>query len=168
MPPKSKTQPKPVSKTKTAKTPSTVVVNLPPDADRLLAENGIDLVAALKESGLAVRRVPVPKDAPKPEGTKEVLLALAGIGVTVSLVASGISKVLDALGRNKKYLVSQRKLMPVLDGKGKPVCDAKGQPLTYWATEKQLLEAKQTTEGRGKMSLEVRPTLLKFSSASGK
>jgi hypothetical protein len=149
-------------------TESSFVITLPPDAQRQLADNGVDIVVALKESGLAVRRAPIPKGVPAVEGTKEVILAIVGIGVTASLIATGITKVLDALGRNKKYLVSQKKLVPVLDGKGTPVKDAKGEPVMYWASETQLLEAKQTAQGAGRIAVEVGPTMLKFSSTSGK
>lgn len=149
-------------------TTSTFVVALPPDADRLLADNGVDLVAALREMGVPVRRTPIPKGVPPAEGTKEVLLAIVGVGITVSLIASGITKILDALGRNKKYLVSQRKLVPVLDREGKLVKGAKGKPVMYWTKETQLLEAKQTGQALGKTDIEVRPTMIKFSSTSGK
>jgi hypothetical protein len=149
-------------------TKSSYIVALPPDADRLLADNGVDLVAALREVGVPVRRTPIPRAVPLAEGTKEVLLAIVGVGITASLVASGIAKILDALGRNKKYLVSQKKLVPVLDREGKLVKDAKGKPAMYWTKETRLLEAKQTGQELGKTDIEVRPTMIKFSSTSGK
>jgi hypothetical protein len=149
-------------------TKSCFVIALPPDADRLLADNDVDLIAALKEVGVPVRRAPTPKGVPPADGTKEVILAIVGVGVTATLVATGIAKVLDALGRNKKYLVSQQKLVPVLDSKGKPIKDATGKPVMYWTEETRLLEAKQTTQALGKTDVQVRPTMIKFTSISGK
>ncbi len=75
---------------------------------------------------------------------------------------------LDALGRNKKFLVTEHELVPVLDGKGKPVNGAAGKPVMYWSEKNRLIEAQQTTQDRSTVSGEVRPTLLKFSLSSGK
>ena len=104
---------------------------------------------------------------PPSEGGKEILLTLVAVGLTAPLVASAIVKVLDSLSRNKKYLVSEHVLEPVLDGKGKPVTGSDGRPITYWAEKTRLLEPAQVAQDKSKITAEVRPTMLKFSVSGG-
>jgi hypothetical protein len=132
-----------------------------------LFDNGVDLVRALQNDGLGVTRGALPTTAaPVGEGGKEVVLTLLAVGLTASLVAAGVAKVLDALGRNRKFLVAEHQL-PVLDCKGQPVKDAAGQPVLYWTEQNRLVEAAQTAQDKSKFTVEARPTLLKFSVGSG-
>jgi hypothetical protein len=147
---------------------STVVISLPQEAQGLLAENSIDLIAQLRKDGLNISREPLPAGIPAPETGKEVLLTLVAIGITFPMIASGIARILDALGRNRKFLVTECELMPVLDGAGKPLKHAGGEPVMYWAEKQRLVEAVQVSEGKSTLSGEVRPTMLKFSVTSGK
>jgi hypothetical protein len=147
---------------------STYIISLPPEAQELLVDNGVDLVRALQNEGLGVTRGALPTTAaPVGEGGKEVVLTLLAVGLTASLVAAGVAKVLDALGRNRKFLVAEHQLVPVLDGKGQPVKDAAGQPVLYWSEQNRLVEAAQTAQDKSKFTVEARPTLLKFSVGSG-
>jgi hypothetical protein len=140
-----------------------LMIELPEEARELLADNGIDLITALRESGLAVRRSSEAPPVPVAEGGKEVALTIVAIGVASTLVATGIAKILDALGRNKKFVATEHVLAPVVDGDGKPLHDASGQPLLYWAERQRLVEAQQTTQDGSNISLEAGPGLLKFS-----
>jgi hypothetical protein len=148
--------------------PETYVISLPQEAQGLLAENGIDLIAALRTDGLEVNRGSLPAGTLPEEGGKEIILALVAVGLTATMVASGITKILDALGRNKKFLVTEHELTPVLDGEGKPIKNATGQPVMFWAEKKRLVEATQVTQGKSAISAEVHPTMLKFTASSGK
>lgn len=141
----------------------TLVIELPDEANQLLAENGVDLIAALCESGINVTRSPSTPPFPAKTGGKEVALTIVAVGVAATLVAAGIAKILDALGRNRKVVVTELVLVPVVDGSGKPVHDAAGQPVMFWAEKTRLIDAKQTTQDKGILALEAGPKLLKFS-----
>jgi hypothetical protein len=147
--------------------PDIYIVNLPPEARELLADNGIDLVTTLREEGLEVSRGPRPEDVPLPEGRKDVVLVLMATGLTASMIATGIAKVLDAIGRNRKFLVSEKKRVPVLDGTGKVVTDAAGAPLLYWTEVPRVIESTQTVQDKSTISAKV-PTLLEFTVKSGR
>ena len=97
------------------------------------------------------------------------MLAILAIGVTVSLVAAGVAKILDALGRNTKFLVTEYELVPVAGRDGQTVCDASNKPVLYWSEKKGLLEATRTVQDRSTSSLDFHggPTLLKFTTQSG-
>jgi hypothetical protein len=143
------------------------VIDLPQELEDSLKENGVDLVAALRDEGLDVRRGPVPEGAPIEKGGKAVLLTLLVAGVTASMLASAIAKVLDSISRNKKYLVTEDVLLPVVDGSGKPVKDADGQATMYWAERSKLIESTQVTQDKSNLMAEVRPTRLTFKLKSG-
>lgn len=145
---------------------NTYVVTLPSAVQALLAENDVDLATALRADGLEVERAALPTGAPAPEG-KEVVLVLAAAGLGAALLSNGIVKILDAIGRNKKFLVTEHELVPALDKKGKPVKDKSGEPVMYWKAKKRLIEARQTAQGKDAIAAEVRPTMLKFSVKSG-
>jgi hypothetical protein len=146
-----------------------IILDLPMDAQRLLADNGIDLIRALRDSGLEIKRSTPSAAVPHAEGGKEPVLAILAVGVTASLIAAGVAKILDALGRNKKFLVTEYELLPVAGRDGKTVRDASNNPVLYWSEKKRLLEATQIAQDRSTSSLDVHvgPTLLKFSTKSG-
>ena len=144
----------------------TYVVTLPSAVQAVLAENGVDLAVALRADGLDVKRAALPAGAPAPEG-KDVTLVLAAAGLGAALLSAGIVKILDALGRNKKFLVTEHELVPVLDKKGKPVKDKAGEPVMYWKATKRLIEAKQTAQDKSEVAAEIGPTMLKVSVKSG-
>ena len=141
----------------------TLVIELPDEAKQLLTENGVDLITALRESGLDVTRSPSAPPVPVAEGGKEVALTIIAVGVAVTLVANGIVKILDALGRNKKFIWTEHGLATVLDASGRPVYDAAGQPVLYPTEKTHLIEAKPTAQGKDSTVVEARPYLLKIS-----
>jgi hypothetical protein len=145
----------------------TYVVSLPGEAQELLAENGMDLVSVLHEQGLIVQATSLPEDLPNRTGEKEILLMLIGVALTAQALAAAISKVLDALARNKKFLVTESDLLPVLNDSGEPVKNTAGEPITYWSERKRILEPSRSDQDKTKTELELKPTLLKFSIESG-
>jgi hypothetical protein len=147
-----------------------IILDLPAEAQGLLADNGVELISALRDAGLNVKRGSFPTGVPFPEGGKEPVLTILAIGVTVPLVAAGIAKILDALGRNRKFLVTERRLTPVETSDGRPLRDANGDPVLFWSERTQLLEATQTAQDRSSTDFSYRmgPILLKFSASSGK
>jgi hypothetical protein len=147
----------------------TIIIELSLEDQRLLVENSVDIVSALRKVGLNVVRAPQPPGMPFSDGGKEPVLTILAIGVTVSLVASGIVKILDALGRNKKTIVTEHELVPVADRLGKPIKDEAGKPVLYWSEKKRLIEAKETTQDKSNSVLAAHagPIFLKFSTKSG-
>jgi hypothetical protein len=145
----------------------TFVIAFSPDLRGLLEDNGINITAALRDAGVQVHRTAQPVAISEEEGGKEVVLTLLAVGLTAWMLAAAITKILDAVGRNKKILVTERELRPVLDGANIVVRGADGEPLMYWAEEHRLLEAQQAAQDKSKISAEIRPTMLKFSVSSG-
>jgi hypothetical protein len=79
----------------------TVIVTLDPEVEALLSDNSVNLITQLKKQGLEVKRGKGSKVLPAAEnGTKSVELIILASAVAAPLVATGISKVIDALGRH--------------------------------------------------------------------
>ena len=111
--------------------------------------------------GLDVRRDTTPDPTRPADGRKSAELAVLAVGVATPLIATAVAKVLDALGRNRKYLVTERKLVPAVDTTGTPVVDSAGRPILYWAEHARLIEAGAAGTEQTKASLKV-PALLDF------
>jgi hypothetical protein len=82
------------------------VVDLSPEVVQLLTENQIDLLAELKKQGLDVTRGSRPPELPQPSGTKSVELLILASAVATPFVASAIARVVDAVGRNRRAVVT--------------------------------------------------------------
>jgi hypothetical protein len=144
----------------------TYFLELPTELKAMLADNEVDLVAELRKGGLDVQRSLKP--SPVSDGGKEVVLAITAIGLTAVAVASGIAKVIDALGRNKKMKATERKLEPALDASGRPIRDAKGNPVMKWSETERMVEATQTTQDKTAIDANVGgESLLRFSIRNG-
>jgi hypothetical protein len=143
---------------------SRILVELSRDIAENFADNGIDIARELRAQGLEVQRGNSNLDGLPTEGGKEVALALVGVGITVMAIATGITKIIDALGRNQKIAVTHRVLKPALDPNGTPIHTPDGKPVMYWADETQLLEARQTRQDQTRFEAHVGgPSLLSFS-----
>ena len=101
----------------------TYLVELSSDAQAVLADNAIDIIRELQREGIDVRRGALPEKVPSEEGGKEILLVLLAGSVSAYVIASAVTKILDSLGRNKKYLATRQILSSVLDEAGNPVKD---------------------------------------------
>jgi hypothetical protein len=86
--------------------PQTVIVSLSPEAAQLLADNSIDLLSELNKQGLEVSRGSRPKDLRQNPSTKSIELIILASAVATPLVASAIARVIDAVGRNRKAVVT--------------------------------------------------------------
>jgi predicted oxidoreductase len=82
-------------------------INLSPEAAETLAENDVDLLAELRKQGLEITRSARPAEVPQPEaGTKSVELIILASAASAPLVASGIARIIDALSRKKRAVVT--------------------------------------------------------------
>jgi hypothetical protein len=138
-----------------------IYLRIPDHALAELADNGIDLVQALRDGGLDVRASAAPDPTRPADGRKDIVLALLAVGAAAPLVGIAIAKVLDALGRNRKYLVSERALVQATDAHGHPAVDDQGRPVMYWSEKQRLIEAGVAGTERSSAKLHV-PGLLEF------
>jgi hypothetical protein len=146
------------------------VLELPLEAQRLLADNSIDLIKQLRADHLSVRQGGLPPGVPPAEGAKEVVLTILAVGITGSLLAGAVAKILDALGRNKKFVATEHELVPVMDRSGEPVLNANGEPVLYWSEKARMVESARTSQSGSTSSIEAKagPLLIKFSTTDGK
>jgi hypothetical protein len=123
--------------------PQRVVLLLPPEAQALLDDNGIDLVEQLNRRGLQVERGhghdPVTEGEGQSRDVVTVILASAGL---VTAIGAAVCMVLEALGRNKSFIADEVELTPVVDSAGAPVVGKDGEPVLYWKNTKKLIEAR--------------------------
>jgi hypothetical protein len=85
----------------------TIVISLDPAVTALLADNGLDLLTELRNQQLDVKRSPRPTELkPADPGTKSVELIILASAAAAPLVAAAITRVIDALGRGRKALVT--------------------------------------------------------------
>lgn len=143
-----------------------IYLRLPTEAQKLLADSDIDLVATLREEGFDVCRSAAPDPTREPSGEKDAAQVILAFGTAAPLIAIAIAKVLDSLGRNQKYVASRRVLKPAVDKDGEQVRNASGKPIMYWSDEKYLVEAIQTVQDKTSASLKV-PQLLEFEIKNG-
>jgi hypothetical protein len=138
-------------------TASTIFLDFSEDVAELLTDNTLDLVEELRSLGLDVRRGDDPDPAGVP-GAKGLELTILAIGVSIPLVAAGIARICDALGRNRTA-VKELHLLPVLDREGAPVRAPDGRPLVYWAE----VHSNKSTERPSRENLSVEAGLTKLS-----
>lgn len=127
---------------------SSVFIFLDRELDEVLVENGVDLVEALRDQGLAVERGSE-ADPAAAEGTKEAALVILATGVTFALLGQAIARVVEALNQ-KPVVVTKRECTPVLDASGRPVPGGRGgKPLMQWReTPTVVIPQHQATEHR--------------------
>lgn len=122
-------------------------LSLSPEAQRLLADNEVDLFQQIRREGLAVQRTEPPETGPVLiAGSKAVELVILVSAVAAPLVASAVSRIIDAIGRNQRAVVTNKIWTSVLGPDGKPILDASGKPVMEWKETHQLLEPQQTTQ----------------------
>lgn len=110
-----------------------ILVYAAPEARELLIDNECDVIATLKSSGLDVERGTWPADGPPmPQGAKGAELVILASAISAPLVAAAIARILDAIGRNKGLIVTEKVWAPAHDDSGKPLLDGLGQPLMQW------------------------------------
>jgi hypothetical protein len=143
-----------------------VFIFLSDEALDLVNENGIDLVAELCKQGLDVKRGQVANPAAQ-AGEKEATLVILAIGLAAPLVGIGIAKVIDAIGRNKRAVVMDRRCVPVLDQQGNLVRKPDGQVAMQWEEISKLLEPKQGQEQKLQVDGELLGAKISLQEAHG-
>lgn len=124
-----------------------VLINLSPQVRKLLDDNEIHLVRALDGLGVKTTRSDLPKSRPFPEvGLKSAELVILVSAVSVPLVASGIARIIDALGRNRRVVAIATEWKPALGEDGKPIIDSAGRAAMEWRETPALLEPTQTRQ----------------------
>ncbi len=132
--------------------PQPIYVALSPEVLELLNDNQVDLVEELNRQGLQVRRDYRPDPATKTDGQeREIVLIILASAAAFGAVSMGIAKIIDALGRNKRVVVTERQLTPLLDGAGKVIRDPAGQPILYWRDGKRMIEPANVQEETSKV-----------------
>lgn len=86
-----------------------IAISLAPDVRAVIDENGLDLVEALREQGLDVKRSDLPFENSNEHGLKSVELIVLASGAAAPLVASAIARIIDAINRGRKTTVSKTK-----------------------------------------------------------
>jgi hypothetical protein len=127
-----------------------IIVSLSPEAIGLLADNGLDLLTVLRQQGVEVQRGEWPEDGPPREsGTKSTELVILASAAAAPMIAVAIARIFDAIGRNRRPVVMERKYEPALDAEGQPIRDADGNPVMKWTeTEKPASAPTETTQAQ--------------------
>jgi hypothetical protein len=82
----------------------------------------------LKQNKISVSPTALPETGPSPEaGLKSPELVILVSAVAVPLVASGIARIIDALGRNRRPIGKAKSWKPVLATDGTLILDFHGQ-----------------------------------------
>lgn len=124
-----------------------IYITLSPATQKLFDENEVDLLKVLQREGIAAGRSPAPASGPEPDRElKSTELIILVPSVAVPLVAAGISRIIDAIGRNVRPVVKARSWKPAVTKDGKPILDASGNPKMAWEETPTLLEPKETRE----------------------
>ena len=122
-------------------------INLSKDIQQLLADNDIRLLPALEAQGIKASPAQMPANGPKREsGLKSPELIILVAATAVPLVATAIARIIDAIGRNTRPVVTRRAWKPILGADGKQMLDKSGQPLMQWEETPMLLEPQHTPQ----------------------
>lgn len=123
-----------------------IYIFLPEEAQALLADNQIDLVRALDEQGVKCTTTYLSDPAAAGQDkSRSLTLAILAAGISVSMISTGIARILDAIGRNKKFRGKQLRCGPAIDGQGDVIRDKDGQVVMAWEDNDRLIEASQGT-----------------------
>jgi hypothetical protein len=88
-----------------------IFINLSPEVAETLSENEVDLYSELRKQGLEITRSARPTEAARPEpGTKSVELIILASAASAPLVASAVARIIDALGRRKRAVVTEKEI----------------------------------------------------------
>jgi pyruvate/2-oxoglutarate dehydrogenase complex dihydrolipoamide acyltransferase (E2) component len=129
---------------------------LSPEVKKILDENGIDLVEELNRSGHDVKRTFAPDPAAADrDRSKAAELVILTSAMAFGAVTFGITKIIDALGRNKKILVKEHRCVPVVDNSGAPVLTKEGQPILHWVEVARLVETANAMQPAESMKIKA-------------
>lgn len=142
-----------------------IFISMSPEVQELLADNGIDLVTELRREIPEVRKDYAPDPASAGESrTKDPVLIILASAAAFAAVSMGITKIVDALARNKKVVVTARKLVPIPGPSGEVVRDKDGQPILQWVEETRIVEAQRKVQDKSKLDVSILGLTIKLES----
>ena len=134
----------------------------------LLVDNAIDVENELRQVGLDVKQEFIADPTSLTSNKeREVITVIVAAGVTLSLLASAIAKVIDAIGRNRKVIVEEVRLVPATNERGEVLYDAAGIAHRSWTRTEKLVEASQVTQDRTDLTVEAGLKGIRLSYSSG-
>ena len=116
-----------------------LAIKLDPEIERLIIENGIDLLGELQKEA-AMEAAPADPDLPiKSDGSRDVALIILTSAFAVPIIASGIARIISALSNGHHEVVTVVTKRVALDGNGKPIRDANGNPVFETSRQPQVV-----------------------------
>jgi hypothetical protein len=107
-----------------------------PEVEKLLADNGIDLVRELQKKGLDVKGT---RGAdPSKSGERDLVLVILASGVAFAAISHGIAQIINALAGSKGAETIRVATSPRLDADGNPVLGPDGRPLYDTWTRREV------------------------------
>lgn len=134
-------------------------ISMSPEVEALITENGIDIVDELQNQNIEVKKIyasdPVIQTTNEESKTRDVTLAILASAAAISTISWSIAKILDAIGRNKKIVVTEKVTVPVTDDKGNIIKNKKGEPILRWVDRTRMIEATQTEQDRSGLKISL-------------
>jgi hypothetical protein len=119
-----------------------ICLSMPTPMRRVLEENKIDLIDALRRKGVEATRISRPeKGPPAPSGLKSPEMWLLASAASVPIVASGVATIISALA-NRGVILTEKTWKPILDKDNNPMLKD-GKPLMAWTKKEKLVEPKR-------------------------
>ncbi len=119
-----------------------------PELEDLLLDKGLDLRELVSKSVSGVKMALADDPASTERGKKEPLTVLLGTAALIAALTPTLKELIRAAtGRNP--LITERRLVPVVDGKGKPIVDKNGEPILQWVDLTRAADPAQTITIKG-------------------
>lgn len=129
-------------------------VFLDPQVQALLADNEVDLLKELRSQGLKVEGSYAGDPATGQDGKeRDVVLVILASAAAFTAISFGISRIVDAIGRNKTIVVEEKELVPVTDPAGKVVKAPDGEAQLYWRTTHRTLDPRSSAPENSKIQV---------------
>jgi hypothetical protein len=129
-------------------------VFLDPQVQALLADNEVDLLKELRSQGLEVEGSYAGDPATAQDGKeRDVVLVILASAAAFTAISFGISRIVDAIGRNKSTVVEEAELVPVTDKAGKVVKAPDGEVQLYWRKTHRTLDARSPAPENSKIEV---------------
>jgi hypothetical protein len=129
-------------------------VFLDPQVQALLADNEVDLLKELRSQGLKVEGSYGGDPATGQDGKeRDVVLVILASAAAFTAISFGISRIVDAIGRNKTIVVEEKELVPVTDPAGKVVKASDGEAQLYWRTTHRTLDPRSSAPENSKIQV---------------
>ena len=134
--------------------PQETFVLASPAVTEVLADNGVDLVALLRQQGVAVdARLEPDPTRPADAGEKELVTVLLVSAALAAVLGPTITRVIGAL-THRPVLVTETVAVPVEDAAGNVVRDARGNPVLQWVDRRRFVEPARGAPDAGPVRVE--------------